>query len=279
MKTFTIAEIGINHNGDVEIAKKLILQAKNSGFDAVKFQKRTVEIVYSKKELDSERVSPWGKTFREQKLGLEFEKKEFDSIDKYCKELKIDWSCSAWDLDSFKFLQTYELKFHKIASPMLTNYPLVEAIAKSKIKTFISTGMSTLDEIDKCINIFKKESSNYELMHCVSHYPFENKDANLNIINTLRKRYNCNVGYSGHEKAGQLISWTAVALGATSIERHITLDRSMYGSDQAASIEEEGCKKLIKGIRAIEICLGSEEKKILEIEQGSVQKLKYKAID
>ena len=279
MKIFTIAEIGINHNGDINLAKKLIKQAKDTGFDAVKFQKRTVEKVYSKDELNSYRESPWGKTFREQKLGLEFEKNEFDEINKFCNELKIMWSCSAWDMESYKFLQNYNLKFNKIASPMLTNYELAKTIAKDKIKTFISTGMSTLDEIDKTVEIFKKENCKFELMHCVSKYPFENKYANLNLINTLKKRYNCAVGYSGHEKSGQIISWTAIALGASSLERHITIDRSMYGSDQAASLEEQGCQKLIKGIRAIEECMGDGEKKILEIEESSVKKLKFKSID
>ena len=243
MKIFTIAELGINHNGDINLAKKLIKQAKHTGFDAVKFQKRTVEKVYSKDELNSYRESPWGKTFREQKLGLEFEKNEFDEINKFCNELKIMWSCSAWDMDSYKFLQNYNLNFNKIASPMLTNYELVKAIAKDKIKTFISTGMSTLEEIDRTVEIFEKENCKFELMHCISQYPFENKHANLNLINTLKKRYNCAVGYSGHEKSGQIISWTAIALGASSLERHITIDRSMYGSDQAASLEEQGCQK------------------------------------
>ena len=279
MKIFTIAEIGINHNGDINLAKKLIKQAKDAGFDSVKFQKRTVEEVYSKEELNSLRESPWGKTFREQKLGLEFEKKEFDEIDNFCNELKIEWSCSAWDIKSYKFLKNYNLKFNKIASPMLTNYELARAIAKDKIKTFISTGMSSLEEIDKTVEIFKMENCEFELMHCISKYPFENKHANLNTINTLKNRYKCSVGYSGHEKTGQIISWAAISIGATSLERHITIDRSMYGSDQAASLEEEGCKKLIKGIRAIEESLGDGEKKILEIEEGSVKKLKYKPVE
>ena len=279
MKIFTIAEIGINHNGDINLAKKLIKQAKDTGFDAVKFQKRTVEKVYSKDELNSYRESPWGKTFREQKLGLEFEKNEFDEINKFCNELKIMWSCSAWDMESYKFLQNYNLKFNKIASPMLTNYELAKTIAKDKIKTFISTGMSTLDEIDKTVEIFEKENCKFELMHCISQYPFENKYANLNLINTLKKRYNCPVGYSGHEKSGQIISWAAISIGASSLERHITIDRSMYGSDQSASLEEEGCKKLIKGIRAIEECMGDGQKEILEIEMGSVKKLKFKSND
>jgi len=279
MKTYTIAEIGINHNGDIKLAKKLIDQAKSAGFDSVKFQKRTIEKVYSKKELDSYRESPWGKTFKEQKLGLEFGKKEYDEINDYCNSVKIDWSASAWDIESYKFLQNYNLKFNKIASPMLTNLKLANIIAKDQIKTFISTGMSSLDEIDRTVEIFEKEKCQFELMHCISNYPFGNEHANLNIIQSLKKRYNCKVGYSGHEKSGFLISCIAVSLGASSIERHITLDRSMYGSDQAASLEAEGCKKLITGIRATEQSLGTGIKKIFEIEKDSIAKLKYKNID
>lgn len=276
MSVFTIAEIGINHNGDIEIAKKLIRQAKRCGFDAVKFQKRTIEEVYSKEELDSTRESPWGNTFRDQKLGLEFEKEEFDEINVLCKSLNINWGCSAWDINSYKFLRNYNLNFNKIASPMLTNYSLLEHVAKDGLKTYISTGMSTIEEIDKAVQIFEDVNCNYELMHCVSKYPFEDHHANLNVIKFLKKRYKCNVGYSGHEKSGQLISWSAVALGASSIERHITLDRTMYGSDQSASLEEVGCKKLIKGIRVIENSFGEKQKTILDIEKETIKKLKYK---
>lgn len=276
MSVFTIAEIGINHNGDIEIAKKLIRQAKRCGFDAVKFQKRTIEEVYSKEELDGARASPWGNTFRDQKLGLEFEKEEFDEINELCKRLNINWGCSAWDINSYKFLKNYKLNFNKIASPMLTNYSLLEHVARDGLKTYISTGMSTIEEIDKAVQIFEDVNCNYELMHCVSKYPFEDHHANLNLIKFLKKRYKCNVGYSGHEKSGQLISWSAVALGASSIERHITLDRTMYGSDQSASLEEVGCKKLIKGIRVIENSFGENQKTILDIEREAVKKLKYK---
>ena len=275
MKIFTIAEIGINHNGDINLAKKLIKQAKDTGFDSVKFQKRTVEKVYSKEELNSYRESPWGKTFREQKLGLEFEKKEFDEINKFCDELKIQWSCSAWDMKSYKFLQNYNLKFNKIASPMLTNYELAKAIAKDQVKTFISTGMSTLEEIDKVVEIFKMENCEFELMHCISQYPFDDHKANLKMINILREKFNCKVGYSGHEKGGQAISFAAVSLGASSIERHFTLDRTMYGSDQSASLEPEGFKNLVNGIRKISNALkGDKVKKILPEEVEVAKKLR-----
>ena len=159
---------------------------------------------------------------------------------------------------------------------MLTNYSLLEHVAKDGLKTYISTGMSTIEEIDKAVQIFEDVNCNYELMHCVSKYPFEDHHANLNVIKFLKKRYKCNVGYSGHEKSGQIISWSAVALGASSIERHITLDRTMYGSDQSASLEEVGCKKLIKGIRVIENSFGEKQKTILDIEKETIKKLKYK---
>lgn len=280
MRVYIIAEIGINHNGNLELAKKMILNAKEAGFDAVKFQKRTIEFVYSKKELASERTSPWGTTFYQQKKGLEFEKKEYDEINSYCKEINIDWSCSAWDLESFRFIQQYELKFHKVASPMITNIDLLKLIAKDKKKTFISTGMSSMNEIKNAVKIFKDNNCDFELMHCISKYPFENEIANLNIINSLKKEFKCNVGYSGHEKSGQLISWAAVAAGATSLERHITEDRSMYGSDQAASLEPDGYKKLIKGVRTLEKAMGDGIKNgILDIEKEVALKLKYKKID
>lgn len=279
MRVYIIAEIGINHNGNLKLAKKMILNAKVAGFDAVKFQKRTIELVYSEKELSSERTSPWGTTFYQQKKGLEFEKKEYDAINSYCKEINIDWSCSAWDLESFHFIQQYDLKFHKVASPMISNIDLLKLIAKDKKKTFISTGMSSMDEIKSAVNIFKDNNCDFELMHCISKYPFENELANLCTINTLKRKFQCNVGYSGHEKAGQLISWAAVAIGATSLERHITEDRSIYGSDQAASLEPDGYEKLIKGIRTLEKALGDGKKNgILGIEKESALKLKYKKI-
>ena len=279
MRVYIIAEIGINHNGNLKLAKKMILNAKAAGFDAVKFQKRTIELVYSEKELASERTSPWGTTFYQQKKGLEFEKKEYDAINSYCKEINIDWSCSTWDLESFRFIQQYDLKFHKVASPMILNIDLLKLIAKDKKKTFISTGMSSMDEIKSAVNIFKDNNCDFELMHCISKYPFENELANLCTINTLKRKFQCNVGYSGHEKAGQLISWAAVAIGATSLERHITEDRSIYGSDQAASLEPDGYYKLIKGIRTLEKALGDGKKNgILGIEKESALKLKYKKI-
>lgn len=254
-KPYLIAEIGINHNGDIDIAKKLIQNAKNCGFDAVKFQKRTIEIVYDKKTLDIPRESPWGTTTREQKFGLEFEKREYDEIDNYCKEINIEWFASAWDIQSIKFLDNYNLKYNKIASAMIIDQNFLNEIAKRNKHTFISTGMSTKNDIDNAVSIFKKNNCSFELMHCVSTYPMKTEDANLTTINQLKKEYNCNVGYSGHE-SGVAISLAAVLQGISSLERHITLDRTMYGSDQAASLELTGMQNLTGSITKILLSLG-----------------------
>lgn len=254
-KPFLIAEIGINHNGNLDIARKLIKNAKDCGFDAVKFQKRTINIVYDKKTLDTPRVSPWGKTTREQKFGLEFEKTEYDEIDKYCKELNIDWFASAWDIKSLEFLDNYNLKYHKIASAMIVDKEFLINVAKRKKHTFISTGMSSKENIDEAVSIFRKNDCSFELMHCVSTYPMKVEDANLSTINQLKKEYDCNVGYSGHEN-GIVVSIATLMLGISSLERHITLDRTMYGSDQAASIELSGMKNLCDGINKVLLAFG-----------------------
>ena len=269
-----IAEIGINHNGDIDVAKKLIDIAVRTGCDAVKFQKRTVEKVYSKDVLDSPRESHWGATTREQKLGLEFDKKEYDIINSYTKEKGIEWYASAWDLDSQLFLRNYNLKHNKIASAMLTNSELLNAVAEEKKYTFISTGMSSMDQISNAVEIFRKHSCPFELMHCNSSYPMNPSEANLGCIKNLREKFKCDVGYSGHESMGYLICATAVTLGATSIERHITIDRSMYGSDQAASLEEKGLARMVRDIRLIDIILGDGIKKIWPSEIPVMKKLR-----
>ena len=273
-RPFLIAEIGINHNGDVNIAKKLIKNAKDAGFDAVKFQKRTIEIVYDEETLNSYRESPWGTTTREQKLGLEFGKLEYDQINSFCKEIKIDWFASAWDVQSLEFLDNYNLKFQKIASAMIVDKIFLEEVAKRKKYTFISTGMSTKKNIDEAVDIFKKNNCAYELMHCVSTYPMDPKDANLVTINQLKEKYNCNVGYSGHEN-GVAISLAAFMLGITSLERHITLDRAMYGSDQSASLEFEGMKNLTRSINKMQVSLGQPSLgKIIDDELPIAKKLR-----
>lgn len=273
MHTFIIAEIGINHNGDMALAKKLIDTAVVAGCDAVKFQKRTVDKVYTKEYLDSPRQSPWGDTQRAQKEGLEFGKKEYDEINRYCKEKGIAWYASAWDIDSQRFLQQYGCKYNKVASAMLTNDELLEEIAEEGKYTFIATGMSTLDEIDHAVEIFKKHNCPFELMHCNSTYPMPMEDANLKLIKVLADIYKCNVGYSGHE-AGTLVSICAVAAGATSIERHITMDRTMYGSDQKASIEPYELCALVKDIRDTEKFMGTGEKILTAAEEEVKKKLR-----
>jgi N-acetylneuraminate synthase len=274
MSIFITAEIGINHNGDVEIAKQLIDMAKDAGCDAVKFQKRTIDIVYSKEYLDSPRESPWGTTQRAQKEKLEFGKKEYDIIDDYCRQQEIDWFASAWDIESQLFLRQYNLKYNKVASAMLTHIPLLKVIAEEGRHTFISTGMSTYNDIDKAVDIFRKCKCPFTLMHCQSTYPAAEEDLNLLCIKTLRERYNCDVGYSGHE-VSPYPSVVAAALGAVAIERHITLDRAMYGSDQAASLEDRGIQILVGIVRRIPIYLGDGVKKTSPGEQIIANKLRY----
>ena len=276
MSIFIIAEIGINHNGSIEIAKKMIDFSVEAGADAVKFQKRDIETVYTKEVLDSPRKSPWGKTQRAQKLGLEFDEKDYKIIDEYCGKKNIKWFASAWDLKSLSFLTKFNLQFNKIASAMIIDEKLLDAVAKQKKYTFISTGMSSFKEIDRAVKIFRDNNCDFELMHCISAYPFDDSVANLNLIKILREKYNCKVGYSGHEKGGLAISVAAVALGATSIERHITLDRTMYGSDQAASLTPDGFKSLVRAIKKVEKATqgNNKKKEILDIEKEVAKKLR-----
>jgi len=255
MAIFVIAEIGINHNGSLDIAKQLIDVAKEAGADAVKFQKRSIDLVYTQEFLDSPRESPWGKTQRAQKEGLEFNAEQFREIDRYCKEKGIEWFASAWDVESQEFLRQFDLKYNKIASAMLVHEPLLRMVAEEKKHTFISTGMSDIQHVERAIEIFREAGCPFELMHTVSTYPMDDEDANLNRIKALRERFDCNVGYSGHE-VGLAVSYAAAALGISSLERHITLDRAMYGSDQAASVEPSGFRMLVGAVRKIEKAMG-----------------------
>ena len=255
MGIFIIAECGINHNGDIGIAKQLIDVAKNAGADAVKFQKRTIDVVFTKEKLDSFRESPWGTTQREQKEGLEFSWEEYMAINDYCKEKDIAWFASAWDIKSQLFMRHFNCKYNKVAAAMIIYEDLLKEIASEGKHTFISTGMCGFEQIDRAVEIFTEADCSFELMHCISTYPMNDEDANLNCINTLRDRYGCNVGYSGHE-VGLSVSYAAAALGITSLERHITLDRSMYGSDQSASVSVPGFIQLVGGIRNIESAMG-----------------------
>tara|TARA_X000001036_G_scaffold279744_3_gene259830 strand:- start:683 stop:1534 length:852 start_codon:yes stop_codon:yes gene_type:complete len=274
-KPFLIAEIGINHNGSIKLAKQLIDLAKDSGFDAVKFQKRNPDISTPELQKSKIRNTPWGDmTYLEYKWKIEFGKKEFDLINKYCKLKKITWFASAWDLESQKFLLKYRLKYNKIASAMLTNLNLVNAIAKEKKLTFISTGMSTIKDISKAVKIFKKHKCRFILMHCVSTYPAPINELNLTTILTLRKKFKCEVGYSGHE-AQVSPSLFAYFLGAKYIERHITLDRTMWGTDQAASLAEPGMKNLTNILNKAPIIFGHGRKIISRKEKQLLKKFKY----
>lgn len=268
-----IAEIGINHNGDMKIAKKLIDIAKIAGVDLIKFQKRDIDKCYSKEFLSSLRKSPWGDSQRDQKLALELTEEDYNEIDIHCKERNIKWFASAWDIESQKFLQKYNLKYNKVASPMITNIPLLKMIASEQKHTFISTGMSSINEIESAVEIFRNANCPFELMHCVSEYPLADEKGNLNMISVLKDKFDCDVGYSDHSMS-KLASLIAVGLGASSIERHITSDKTMYGSDQSSSLEERELLELVNLISEVEDILGDGIKIITEQELINRKKLK-----
>ncbi len=274
MTPYLIAEVGINHNGDLRIARQLIQDAAGAGFDAVKFQKRTIDLVYTQDYLAGPRESPWGTTQRAQKEVLELSQTDYEEIDAFCRDLDIAWTASAWDVDSQQFLSQFDLPFNKVGSPMLGHQPLLAMIAQERRKTFISTGMITLDELDQVVEQFRAAHCPFELMHCNSTYPMREEAANLLCIPMLRQRYGCDVGYSGHESSLLKICTTAVALGATSLERHITLDRAMYGSDQAASIETHALRDFVETVRKVPSLLGTGEKSISPDEQAVREKLR-----
>ncbi len=271
--TYLIAEIGINHNGNLENAYRLIENAKVAGFDAVKFQKRTIEVVYTKDELEQPRENFFGKTNGDLKRGLEFDKEDYSKIDKFCDSIGIDWFASPWDEASVDFLENFGVVAHKIASASLTDKSLLQKIRGTNKPVFLSTGMSTIDQIEKAVEIL--DINNLILLHAVSSYPVKDSDLNLSVINTLRQRFpNLPIGYSGHE-VGVLPSVIAVAkFGAVCVERHITLDRAMWGSDQSASLELPGMVKMVRDIREIPKLIGSGEKIIQEIEIGPMNKLR-----
>jgi len=279
MSLYLVAEIGINHNGSLDITKQLIDAAAGAGFDAVKFQKRTVEKVYTKDMLDSPRESPWGTTQRDQKMGLEFGREQYEEIDHYCQVKGIAWSASAWDVDAQYFIRDFGVPFNKVASAMLGHRPLLREIASERKKTFISTGMATLDEIDEVVNLFRLSDCPFELLHCNSTYPMREEHANLNCIPMLKARYGCDVGYSGHESSLVKVCVAAVTLGATSLERHITLDRAMYGSDQAASIETHVLKDFAQTMRRIPAIMGDGKWRISEAEMAIREKLRAEVPD
>ena len=268
-----LGEVGINHNGDLKIAKKLIDICAELRIEAVKFQKRDIYKVYEKSMLSSARKSPWGETQEDQKKGLEFGQKEYEEINNYCKSKNIKWFASAWDINSLEFLDQFDCEYNKIASAMITSNKFLEEVSRRQKYTFISTGMSDMKIIENAVNIFTKNNCKFELMYCVSIYPCKPELIDLNCIKTLKDNFKCDVGYSGHEN-GIAISLAAVGMEITSLERHITLDRTMYGSDQAASLEPNGFSMLVKSVRKAQKALGSGQKKILEEEADVIKKLR-----
>ena len=274
-KKFLIAEIGINHNGNIKIAKELIKKSKLAGFDAVKFQKRNPDICVPDNKKGQFKETPWGQmTYLKYKKKIEFGDKEFNIINKFCKKIGIEWFASPWDIESQIFLEKFKLTYNKIPSAMLSNYTLLERVAKNKKITFISTGMSNYENIDNAVKIFKKNKCKYILMHSVSTYPCPEEKLNLSMIYNLQKRYNCPVGYSGHEVSVSP-SLMAAVMGAIAIERHVTLKRTMWGTDHAASLEFNGMKQLVDLIRKFEICYGNGIKKITQEEKNKLSDQKY----
>jgi N-acetylneuraminate synthase len=272
---YLIAEIGINHNGSLKLAKKMIDIAKKNNFSAVKFQKRNPDISTPEKQKEVLRNTPWGTiTYLQYKKKIEFGLKDFNEINRYCKKLNIEWFCSAWDIDSVNFLKKFKLKKNKIASALLTNTEILKAVAKQKKFTLISTGMSNMKNIEKAVKIFKKNKCKFALMHCVSTYPCPEKDLNLNTITTLKKKFKCEVGYSGHESSvsPSIAAWV---IGADYIERHITSDRTLFGTDQSASLEESGLRQLSEILNRMPKVLGNGVKKMTNEEKKLVKKFKY----
>lgn len=268
---FIIAEIGINHNGSVTLAKLLIDMAKQAGCDAVKFQKRTIEIVYTREELAKYRESPFGETNEDLKRKLEFGYKQYREIDRYCKQKKIIWFASCWDEDSVDFLEQFDPPCYKIASPSLTDDHLLKHIKSIGKPIILSTGMSTMEQIEHAIDILS--GSNPVLLHCTSNYPAKNEESNLRMIPVLKEKFGLPVGYSGHE-TGVTPSVIAVGMGACVVERHITLDRAMWGSDQAASLERKGLELMVRDIGLWPICKGDGVKKVYESEEPNLKKLR-----
>lgn len=271
--TYIIAEVGINHNGDMDVAKQIIDAAKHAGADAVKFQKRTPEVCTPADQRDQMRETPWGYiTYLDYRYKVEFNEEQYQEIDRYCKEKGIDWMVSVWDEQSVDFMEKFDTPAYKVPSASLTDHNLLKYVRKTGKPIIISTGMSTMDQVYKGVEAVGTD--NLVIMHCTSTYPCEPEQLNLKMIETLRKEFPDNpIGYSGHE-VGLVPSAVAIALGATSIERHITLDRAMWGSDQAASVEPGGFEKLVKYIRVTESSLGDGVKRVYDSEKGSMKKLR-----
>ena len=274
-KPFLIAEIGINHNGSLQLAKELIDLAKKYNFDAVKFQKRDPDICVPEHQKNEIRNTPWGKmTYLQYKKKIEFGEREYKAIDDYCKKIKINWFCSPWDVNSLKFLKKFKTKYNKVASAMITNKNILELIARERKLTFISTGMSEVKDVNYAVKIFKKNKCDFVLMHCVSTYPCADKDLNLNLIIAFKEKFKCKIGYSGHETtvSPSIAAWF---LGADYIERHITLDRTMFGTDQAASLAENGIRELTSVLSKFPIMFGNGKKIVSKEEKKLIPKFRY----
>jgi N-acetylneuraminate synthase len=268
---FVVAEIGINHNGDLEVAKRLIDAAVASGCDAVKFQKRTIELVYSPDDLERPRDSPFGTTNGDLKRALELDAGAYRAIDLYCRERGVLWFASCWDECSVDFMELFDPPCYKVASACLTHDELLLRHRETKRPLILSTGMSTMEQIRHAVELLDQDR--LIILHTTSTYPSQVEDLNLRVINSLQQQFSCPIGYSGHE-IGLQTSVAAVALGARVVERHITLDRAMWGSDQAASVEPQGLARLVRDIRAVEAALGDGVKRLLESEIPTMQKLR-----
>ncbi len=270
--TYVIAEIGINHNGDVQAAKDLIKAARDANVDAVKFQKRTPEICVPDKQKDQMRDTPWGYiSYLDYRYKVEFGQKEYEEIDAYCRSLGIDWLASSWDVPSLEFIDAFNPPAHKVPSALLTDHNLLRAIKATGRPVILSTGMSTMEEIEAAVELL--DLDNLLICHTTSSYPCPPEELNLEMIRTLKDKFQCPIGYSGHE-VGLVTTAVAVAMGACMVERHVTLDRAMWGSDQAASVEPQGVRTLVKYIRVTEKSLGDGQKKVYDSEQSSINKLR-----
>lgn len=274
---YVVAEIGINHNGDISIAKQLVDIARQVGCNAVKFQKRTVDVVYTPEELAKPRENPFGPTNGDLKRGLEFSREAYQEIDAYCAAQGMPWFASCWDEEAVDFIEAFHPPCYKIASASLTDDGLLRHTRKvaGSRPILVSTDMSTLDQVDHAVDVLGRE--NLVLLHTNSTYPSDYKDLNLRVMGTLRERYGVPVGYSGHE-TGIASSLAAVALGACVLERHITLDRAMWGSDQAASLAPTGFMKLVRDLRLVELSLGDSGKRLMPTEVPVMQKLRRKGL-
>ncbi len=270
--TYVIAEIGINHNGDLDTAKDMILTAKETGADAVKLQKRTPELCVPKEQRDMMRETPWGYvTYMEYRERVEFDKEQYQEIDKHCKQLGIDWFVSVWDEPSVEFMEQFEPVCYKMPSAALTDHPLLRKVKATGRPMILSTGMSTIDQIKDAVAVVGTD--NLLITHSTSTYPCDPAELNLKMIPVLKEQYSCPIGYSGHE-VGLITSVVAVAMGASLVERHFTLDRSMWGSDQPASVEPGGFRLLVKYIRVTEMALGDGVKRVYDSEKSSMKKLR-----